>query len=319
MALKKFTESPQWQLFTPQQRAKIENASSIAKQTELFNLYVSQLGAAPTTAPKTTTPTTPTTTQIGLNPPSGGWSHPADTGAAGEAYGQAYYDYWKEYQAYKEYQAAHPEAGLPYAANADEYAYVKSKYTGGGGGGGGGEEIPPEEAAKYTDDQIREYYDWLTWYSSFGQPGDWKPVSIDDFFNNYDTAQGLMSTFQQRQGEAEAESEYAKAERYGEAPEYQPAFTQWLKGQGEFSGALQEYIEKQYPSLRSEYEAGLSRLTGYPTREEARTEAEKRESGFQAWLTEQTPEIYQEYMGQRPTERGERLYQYAPTMRTVNW
>jgi len=100
---------------------------------------------------------------------------------------------------------------------------------------------------------------------------------------------------------------------------YGETFTGWLEQQGQFSGALEKFAESQYPSLQSQYKAGLPRLTGFPTREEARAEAAKRESGFQAWLGQQTPGIYQEYMAQRPAERGERLWMQQPTMRTVNW
>jgi len=71
--------------------------------------------------------------------------------------------------------------------------------------------------------------------------------------------------------------------------------------------------------LQARYEAGLPRLTGYPTREEARAEAARREAGFKGWLTGQTPGIYQEYMGQRPAARGERLYMQSPRTRTANW
>ena len=69
MALKKFTESLEWALFTAQQRAKIEKAGSIAEQTKLFKLYVSQLRQAttipgPTPVPKAEPTTTPTTTPM---------------------------------------------------------------------------------------------------------------------------------------------------------------------------------------------------------------------------------------------------------------
>ena len=101
---------------------------------------------------------------------------------------------------------------------------------------------------------------------------------------------------------------------------YKETFSSWLPKQASaMSGALTSYVESQYPSLQARYEAGLPRLTGYPTREEARAEAARREAGFKGWLTGQTPGIYQEYMGQRPTERGERPYMYAPATREVGW
>ena len=58
---------------------------------------------------------------------------------------------------------------------------------------------------------------------------------------------------------------------------------------------------------------------GYATPTEARAAAAKRESMFQAWLPQQEAGMYQDYMGQRPAERGERLFMQAPTMRTINW
>jgi len=100
---------------------------------------------------------------------------------------------------------------------------------------------------------------------------------------------------------------------------YGETFDAWLENQGQFSGALEKFAESQYPSLQARFEAEAGRLTGYPTREEARTEAERREAGFQAWLGGETPAIEQKYYGQTPLARGERPYMYQPTMRTVNW
>ena len=90
--------------------------------------------------------------------------------------------------------------------------------------------------------------------------------------------------------------------QYREAPMYQPTFTQWIQGRGDMSGALQQYIEGRYPSLKAEFQAGAGRLPYSETREGAIGEAGQRERGFQAWLGERMPETRQEYWGQRPQE-----------------
>ena len=195
----------------------------------------------------------------------------------------------------------------------------------------------------YTSEQIRAYQTFLRYSRQFGGLTDWYPTSIEDWIANQDKANKQFAIWEQleqtqlaeqeaidqyaldpeeaarRREEAYAEGRYAAKERYGEAPEYQPAFAQWMGEQGQFSGALQEYVEREYPSLKSEFQATQPTLTGFPTREEARAEATRRESGWQAWLSERTPELEQEYWSQRPAERGERLYMQQPTMRAVNW
>ena len=119
--------------------------------------------------------------------------------------------------------------------------------------------------------------------------------------------------------EARARTEYAAQEAYHEAPMYPETFSQWAQEQSDTSQALQAYIKSQYPSLQAEYKAEVGRLTGFPTREEARTEAGRRERGWESWLGERMPETTQEYYAQRPAQRGERLWMQAPTLRTVNW
>ena len=192
------------------------------------------------------------------------------------------------------------------------------------------------EATGFTDNQVREYYAFKDYESQYGKPGEWSPVDIGDFFANYDQAGQQLSVWQQQAGEVEkyeidpaeaarrreesyAEGRYAAKERYGEEPEYQPAFAQWMGEQGQFSGALQEYVEREYPSLKSEFQATQPTLTGFPTREEARAEATRREQAFQAWLPQQIPGREQEYWSQRPTERGERLWMQAPNVVAKNW
>lgn len=192
------------------------------------------------------------------------------------------------------------------------------------------------EATGFLDDQIREFYDFKAYQSQYGEAGDWKPVDIGDFFTNYDQAQQQLGVWQQMAGEVEQyavdpaeaarrreeayeESRYAAEERYRETPRYGQAFSQWLGGQEEAGGALQEFIEREFPSLRTEFQATQPRLTGFPTREAARAEAGQREQAWQGWLGEMTPEIEQRYYAQRPAERGERLWMQAPTTVTKNW
>jgi len=230
-----------------------------------------------------------------------------------EAYGKKYGDLEDQY----------PQNFGDYIENSDIYQQQLTKWKKEAG----------SEAVGFTDAQIREWQDY-TWHSRYRESGDVFFADMGDFFNNYDEAIQQLSIWRKRAGEAEVEqkegeeytkwarerTKYAAEEAYTEAPMYKETFSSWLPKQASaMSGALTSYVESQYPSLQARYEAGLPRLTGYPTREEARAEAARREAGFKGWLTGQTPGIYQEYMGQRPTERGERLYMYAPAIREVGW
>lgn len=194
----------------------------------------------------------------------------------------------------------------------------------------------------YSAQQLREYNAWKRYASQYGEMYDFHPTGIEDWLANYEVAQKQLNIWQERAGEpgfvggvdeyalspeeaarrreeAYAESRYAAEERYHEQPMYSETFTQWVQGQSDTSQALQAYIKSQYPSLQAEYKAGVGALEGFPTREEARTEAERRESGWQSWLGERMPETTQEYYTQRPAERGERLWMQAPSLRTANW
>jgi len=110
-----------------------------------------------------------------------------------------------------------------------------------------------------------------------------------------------------------------EAQKYYESPLYYPAFTDWMKQQSDMSGAFQQFVEKEYPSLAGQFQYQQGHLTGFPSEEEAIAGAETTEQAFQGWLTQQVPEVYQEYMGQRPYMRGERYSDYSPTTRLVNW
>jgi len=192
------------------------------------------------------------------------------------------------------------------------------------------------EATGFTDDQIRAYKDYQQWYYEYGKPGDWMPVDVGDFITNQAKAQEQQAVWQglaeevdeyaldpaeaaRRREEAYAEGRVAAGERYHKTPEYLQAFSPWLEEQGQFSGALAAFTEKQYSSLASRFKATQPALTGFPTPEAARAEKARRESQFQAWLPGQMPGVEQKYWGQTPLMRGERPYMYQPPMRTVNW
>ena len=188
------------------------------------------------------------------------------------------------------------------------------------------------EATGFTDAQLQRLNDYKQWYYTYGKPGDLMPVDAGDFIANEEKYQQQLNEWQKiadlaispeealrRQEESYAEGRVAAGERYKETPQYQPPFTQWLGEQGQFSGALEQFVESQYPSLRSEFQAGMPRLTGFPTPGAARGEAERREQAWQGWLGGRTPQLEQKYWGQRPAQRGERLWMQQPGLRQVNW
>jgi hypothetical protein len=206
-----------------------------------------------------------------------------------------------------------PQNIFDYLTNIDQWA--EDVLSGGG-----------EEGDEWTDDQWREYNQWREWRSNYGEVGDWMPTSIEDFYNNYDKAQDLLAEFQSRQEEAEEEreeeeeyQEYVREEAFHEPARLSDIFSAWMGQQEQFSGAFSGFVESEYPSLRGEWEAGMPIETGYPTREEAREAQASREDIWKAWLPEQIPGLYQEYMSQPPLQRGERPYMYQPTTRSLNW
>jgi len=184
----------------------------------------------------------------------------------------------------------------------------------------------------FNNQQILDYNTFMK-YASLGTPDDWYPQTLEDYLANYDKAQTQLDTWKQEYGtqlaeeeeyEAEQEEAYqegriAAGERYREPTRYSETYESWLGEQGQFSGALERFAETQYPSLQRQFEAGMPQETGYATPTEARAAALQRESMFQAWLPQQEASMYQKYMGQRPEQRGERLWMQAPTMRTLNW
>jgi hypothetical protein len=347
--------TPPARSLTSSEKKRIEDAAAMNNMTvEQYTSSVKASGGAPTTTPTggTTTPTTPTpttptaSTSTALPHTEAGWTFaglPSTTSQTGYdleghalysvTYSQAQID---DYNAYLDWIKTEegkvwpvPNSMDDFINNVDKWANtVTSQIDSGEAGIDGG-----EAGKEWTDDQVREYYNWLSWYSKYGELTDWKPVSIEDFYNNYDQAQGIMAEFQQRQGvseqeRAEAEAytqqqreyqEYVRQEAFHEPARLSETFSAWMNQQNQLSGAFSEFVENKYPSLRGTFEAGMPIETGAPTREAARSAALQRESQWQAWLPQQVPGLYQEYMAQPMLKRGERPYMYQPTMRTVNW
>ena len=259
----------------------------------------------------------------------------------------------EEYIAYIAFLKTEAGKDFPHPKDIDDYFANKDKWAG---------QYPPVEPTpeeptpeeptpeepEYTTDQKREYQRYWNYADAYGEPGDWYPLNMGDYFKNRSVAQEQLNEWlaaeqtrqsqtaaaeaqqaeyelwqlspeeaARRREESYAATQYARQEAYGETPRYPETFYGWLSEQGDMSKYLRNYIENKYPSLREQYEATLPRLTGYPTREQARTEAAKRESGWQAWLATQMPEVESQFWRQTPYERGERPGTFAPATRTV--
>lgn len=194
--------------------------------------------------------------------------------------------------------------------------------------------------ARISPEQLAEYQQYMAFLQTPEGQGWPVPTDVFDFYRLIAQAEGQQiqqgeeqrrqqeeydkyalspEEAARRREEAYARSQYRQQEEFRESPMYSERFQQWVQGRSDMSGALQQYIEGKYPSLRAQFEAGLPRETGFETREAARAEASQRESGWQNWLSQRMPETRQEYWGQRPQERGERHYMYSPSLRAVNW
>lgn len=290
-----------------------------------------------------------------------------------------------EYEAYLAALEQYPDSGLPVPKDIDDYFENKDKWL--------EEYVPPtpeptpeEEEREYTDEEKREYYTYRNYASSYGDPNDWYPLNIEDYFKNWNIAQEQLGEWHseelEREGEqAEYEREREEAEQWGlspeesarrreesyeysqwlrersreaaehelgpeeaarrreesyeyslwskerakygaleayrETPEYGQTFSSWFSSEASKSQPLQAFIEGMFGKLRTEYQAGLPRLTGFPTREEARAEAGKREAGFEAWLPKQLPGLEEKFWEQPPWKREERPGLFAPRIRSV--
>jgi len=307
--------------------SKSEASAKVRKPGEAIKKVVEVTEEEPTPTPETTAPTTPTPTDY-LSPDvmrkyeemSAGMAA-ASLGRAGTSAEEAYADY----QAFIKQEGNEnwpvPKDINEFLRNMDYWAANADYYSG------------ITEEPEWTADQIREYNLWRAYASAFGELGEWRPVDIADFYANYDQAQSLLTAFQQRQSQSQAErgeaeaytqeqreyQEYLRQEAFRETPMYGETFASWMSQQRDMSGAFTGFVESEYPSLRGRFEAAQPREVGYPTREAARAEVERKESAWQAWLPQQVPELWQEYSFQPPAMRGERHYMYQPTMRPVNW
>lgn len=271
-------------------------------------------------------------------------------------------DQTREYYTYRNYGSAYGDPADWYPVDIEDYFknydVVQEQLT------EWKQEEKDQQEPTYTDAQNREYNSYKRYASVYGDPSDWYPADIEDYYANLDSAQTQLAKWQQKeidQGvkqteveqytkeqralakayqavalspeeearrreesyqsalESRARAEYAAQEVYGETPAYQNSFSGWLDTQNSQSQYLKDFIENKYPSLRTQYEATQPTLTGYPTREEARAEATRREAGFEAWLPTQLKTVESEFWGQRPTVRGERPAAYAPRMRYTAW
>jgi hypothetical protein len=307
--------------------ATYEEALKVAKQWGVTAADLETVGGTPTPTPTPApAPTTPTTPSPSKELPWAGKPINLLTGEEWKEYlaylrsqGELVKDY-KDYLAFLETPEGKnfpvPKDVADYIANREQWIADYDYYARG-----------------YTEEQLREFNTWKRYASTYGTLEDWYPTNIEDWLANYEKAQSQLSEWRKeappeispaeearRREEAYAESRYAAEERYTEAPMYGETSAAWLtEQQSRLSGALKNFIEGELPSLRSEFEATQPRPTGYPTREEARGEARRREREYEAWLGERLPEEYQEYMSLRPAQRGERLYMQAPSVRTVNW
>jgi len=251
-------------------------------------------------------------------------------------------DQQAEYEAYLEYLKENPDSGLPTPKDIDDYFKNRDSWI--------EDYTPPEEIEgeteekrEYTDEEKREYNTWKNYAYTYGDPDDWYALDIDDYFKNKNLADEQLTEWQGREAEekqyelspeeqarrqqesydytqwARSQAEYGAQEAYAETPEYAQSFTEWFGTKGTKSQPLQSFIEGMFGKLKTQYEATQPREIGYPTREEARAEAARREAGFEAWLPTQTPELEKQFWAQSPYERGERPGTFAPRIRSVNW
>ena len=243
---------------------------------------------APSPAPTTTT-TLPQPTLQQMTDNATGWSGTFGVpgyvgGFVGVTPGTPQAE-WDEYTRYVAAQEQYPNV-LPPAPNINEYENIRAQFTGGGTPSGG--------------------------TPSGGTPSGGTPSGGDEGF---DYRQWALDFYK---GHLGAGQEAAEREHY-ESPMYYPAFTDWVREQGDMSGAFRGFVEQKYPSLAAQHQYDVGHLTGFPSEEEALAGAQGIEQAFQGWLTEETPALYQEYMGQRPYARGERYADYSPTTRLTNW
>ena len=256
----------------------------------------------------------------------------------------------QEYLAYRRFIREHPELDLPKPRNLGDYMEHKDEWAKEYAPGPTpptppgptlpeppeppippGPEPPGPPEPEYSDEERREYNTYRQYASSYGDPDDWYPLSIKDYFSNWDTAQEQLGEWQGAQSEAEArreesyaytdwsreKSKYAAEEAYRPEVQYGPEFYKWFEQQGTKSMPLQQWMEAMYPKLRSQFEATLPAPKGFASREEARSYASGVESQWGKWLAGKQPELEEEYWMQSPRRRGEAPGTFAGRIRTV--
>ena len=177
MDISRFKNSPDWALLTAAQKYQVEHAASPLQAERLFNSYVTQQKAKTTTpeptapeptapVPKTTTPTTTTTTPT---PPSTSTS--AALGKEAIAY-KHYLDFLKTPQG----------SGLPAPASLRDFSnridYFTNLYN--------ERKEPTGVPSGYTQEQLDNYNDYLSFLKTDAGKNWPIPESIDDFLAHMD-------------------------------------------------------------------------------------------------------------------------------------
>ena len=179
------------------------------------------------------------------------------------------------------------------------------------------------ESFGFTDDQRRDYNLYWDYYNEYAPTGTAKPVDIGDFYNNFNYFQQQLIAWQ-RQGEVGGGlpgtgDGTTTGQTYMEQPMLSQQFSTWMHDQEEMSGAFSQFVESEYPSLRGRFDVIEGRMPEFGSREAAEEHALGVEGRWKSWLTGQTPELEEQYWSQRPQQRGEKLFEYAPAMRAINW
>jgi len=118
---------------------------------------------------------------------------------------------------------------------------------------------------------------------------------------------------------ARERSLYAAQEAYQPSPEYRSATEQWHGGLGSEPLGYQQWARQMFPTWESQYKSTQEPMVGYPTRELARAEEERRTAGLEGWLQAGQEGFKQQYYQQSPYERGERPGQFNPALRQLSF
>lgn len=100
---------------------------------------------------------------------------------------------------------------------------------------------PEKGETEYSDEDVREYYTYRRYASSYGERDDWYAVSLEDYYNNWDVAQEQLTAWKDVATEKEQEEIDAQAEKdYREQFQLSPEeaarrreesylYTQWIR------------------------------------------------------------------------------------------